>query len=448
MSYSQSFLNEVPVEILRSITAPLARKELKALRLTNRKLHSVASETLFESIAITTNGASYAQLLNIAASDFWSAQVRHLDWVLLRAIKGKEGLAQELLFDKPWTSTLHSWGIIETGEQPKYYYGLDLQCQLVKRFPNIRTVSFWNADDNQRKGCEPWETPPSETYVDCSIAKSYKIIESTKMFYITEDWEIDRDVLYYFPPPNDVFSVLRKSNLTPRLIKTVKTKIQLDYSESRKLESVQMRKDFSVEPYRGAIDYHKDKEDLFSYDTSWFESLVRSDISELRTLRINNISIFIDNIDSLLEGSSSKLLNLDLDYVELVGDGDLVPTVSLLEVFKLHYDQGQFHDLKVTFRDLTCRGFRGLFSATEHQVRDWLEGRDDELLKTASSAFVEGLDDSDSDEDGDDNMRSEQEEYEAMVIENLMWEAAFYGSQSEPEDAVDEDEGRGYSDLE
>ena len=75
MAISQCSLDSLPVEVLRPIIATLAMKELKALRLMNRKLCNVASDTLFKTLAISINAASYIQLLNVAASGLWSAQV-------------------------------------------------------------------------------------------------------------------------------------------------------------------------------------------------------------------------------------------------------------------------------------------------------------------------------------------------------------------------------------
>ena len=83
MQTSNSPFDGLPVEILRQIIAPLAKKDLKSLRETDRRLHTIVSEKLFESIAITPNYASYSQLLYIAASDFLSAQIQHLDWALI-----------------------------------------------------------------------------------------------------------------------------------------------------------------------------------------------------------------------------------------------------------------------------------------------------------------------------------------------------------------------------
>ncbi|MCJ1238195.1 hypothetical protein MMC14_006184 [Varicellaria rhodocarpa] len=141
-------LSSLPVELLRPIIAPLAKKEPKALRLANRKLYILASEILFETVAITTTDASFAQLLNIIASETWSAQVRHIDWVLLHGRGVAPHLAQDLKLYRPWSNTVRQWKLKPS--RGAFWYGLLLQCQLIQRMPNVQTVRFWSAVNSQR----------------------------------------------------------------------------------------------------------------------------------------------------------------------------------------------------------------------------------------------------------------------------------------------------------
>ena len=62
----------LPIEILRTITSMLTRKDLKSLRVLNKRLNLVSQETLFEAITVSTNFKSVAQLLYIASSKFYT----------------------------------------------------------------------------------------------------------------------------------------------------------------------------------------------------------------------------------------------------------------------------------------------------------------------------------------------------------------------------------------
>ena len=374
MEVFRSYLNDLPVEILRFITVSLARKELKALRKMNRKLHSIASETLFESIALTTNDASYVQLLHVAASDPWRAQVRHLDWVLTYGIEPDLYTVQELSFREPWTSTLRKWGI--RANRGQIYHGLDLQCELARRLPNVQTIRFWGAVASQRSGWEPW---------DHYNLRIEDVIKSTTVTVMTPSPNVS---------PDDVFSILQYSRVTPRLVKTVVARLHLDYSESKELTSVQIRhhewevrnRPGSLTIYRGAFN----QQEPFSHDMNCFRSLaLTGKVSKLRTLRLSGIWILLEEMATLLDGSP-KLLDLNIGDVELSDSEEEEPMVNFLWLLRRHYAKGRFHKLKVTFQESRCRQFFGRFSATQQQVQAWMRGKDEELLMIASSAFTDG----------------------------------------------------------
>ena len=409
MADTYSFLTYLPIEILLQIIAPLARKELKTLRLTNRKLYTIASEKLFESIAITTNEASYIQLLNIAASKDWSAQVRHIDWVLLHGYGAVPALAQALSIRKPWSTTLKKWKIKSTRGQ--FYDGLDLQCQLVKRIPNVQTVRFWSAVQSQRGGREPWENNFEDNAGD-AVGSTKSIIDR----FVIENASRD-------PAPDDVFSILRRSEAKPRLVKTVVATLHLGYSGSQKLESVSflprwsdylpqnrreqksievlpnwyawmitgMKSQCKQEQYRGMTNENESK--FFNHDMSCFPSLVRSGVRSLGTLKICSVWIFLEEMEFLLRANDGLRI-LIIGDIELSDDDNIEPMVNFLRLLRHLFMQRRLRHLKATFQKLRCRELSGEFSASEQQVQDWMEGNDDELLKIASSAFD---DDSESD---------------------------------------------------
>ena len=377
MEGCQSSLNDIPVEILRLIIAPLAKKDLKALREMNQRLYSVASETLFESIALTTNDASYVQLLNIAASDEWSAQVRHIDWVLLHAIGNTESLTQILQFNEPWVTALRKWRAYEVararcGYPPGMVYsGLSLQCRLVQKFRNVQSVRFWSADNNQRIGREPWEYSDSET--------RSKAIGRNRI--ITAD-RCD------IPSPEDIFSILKFSNLRLRLIKTVAATVHLRYSTSNKfLKGVQIQShQDSLEYYRGAP--KRSELDSPTNSMNCCHSLARSGISSLTILRIFDMRILVEDMQTLLK-ANINLRYLYLGDVELSGGvGDTEPLANFLLLLSFYYEQGCLRDLRVILQSLRRRYFLGRFSASEQEVQAWMKGEDnDELLKAAIAAL-------------------------------------------------------------
>ena len=76
------FLGTLPIELLRSITASLTSKDLKTLRIMNRRLNAVSLESLFKAITLSIVPESIHQLLHITSSTFYAAHVRHVDWNL------------------------------------------------------------------------------------------------------------------------------------------------------------------------------------------------------------------------------------------------------------------------------------------------------------------------------------------------------------------------------
>ena len=214
-------LSSLPVECLRPIIASLDRKELKALRSANRKLCTLASEIIFDTITVSTNDASFAQLLNIAASEFWSAQVRHIDWVSLYPYDPRPLVK----FNQSWSKTLRMWDLGPSRDP--FWYGLLLQCQLIQRMPNVQTVRFWKAT-NPLLGKERW---PDDSTSDATA--------STTVIAMKQFVPEDSDLRYTLAPaPENMFSVLQHSALRPRLIMTFAATWYLKYSKKQELERV------------------------------------------------------------------------------------------------------------------------------------------------------------------------------------------------------------------
>ena len=376
MAISRLFLTDLPVEVLRSIVAPLPRKELKALRQMSRKLCSIASETMFESIAITTNDASYVQLLNVATSEYWSAQVRHIDWVLLDEI-----VEQKIAFNNPWVTALRNWGIVpwEDRKGDTYYYALELQCQLAQKFTNVQKVHFWNADQSQQFGMEPWEKGAVRSNVVAFNGPEYP-----------DDAE----------DPLNIFNILQKSKLRPRLVKTAVAILLLEYSTIHETESVEILPHRSSQlQYRGSIH----QVNAYDHDKNCFKFLAKSSINTLKILKVLGIWISPNDMKSLL-CKNNQLQELHINGADLSTDGEgTEPMPKLLQFLKLCYRQEGLHNLRSTFQEVTCQSHTGSFSATEQQVQAWMEGTDDELLERAKLAFTVNPEYSGSDTDEDED---------------------------------------------
>lgn len=288
MPNNRSNLECLPIELLDQVIALLSKIEVKALRSTCRQLHIVASKKMFETLTISTNQESFIQLMNVAGSEFWSAQVRHVHWVLLNNSDNISGTVQCIRFKDigsfgSWTTSLQPFGGING--KPSYY-GLDLQCQLMRRIPNVQYIRFWCATSSQRSGIEPWE----ENRVRSKLVKRSHFTNPTPC--------LD-------PNADDIFSILRHSNLRPRLIHTIIATMRLRYTLDGDIEHAVIisitldRTRRFPETYRG----YKNREELefISEGMGCIWSLAHSGITTLKSIKISSEEKFFEDIkESLL----------------------------------------------------------------------------------------------------------------------------------------------------
>jgi len=273
MANNQAALDSLPIELLDQIIALLSKAEVKALRFTCRQLHIVASKKMFETLTISTNQESFVQLLNVAGSGFWSAQVRHVHWVLLNSSDDTVGRMQCIRFKEiesfgSWTASLKPFGGING--KPSYY-ALDLQCQLMRRIPDVQTIRFWCATTGQRSGIEPWE----KNRVRSNFVKRSHFKNPTP---------------YLDPNADDIFSILHHSKLQPRLMHTIIATMHLRYALDGDLEHLVIipitldRTRRFPETYRG----HANEEELdyITHKMGCIWSLAHSGITTLKSLNI------------------------------------------------------------------------------------------------------------------------------------------------------------------
>lgn len=293
MANARSNLECLPIELLDQIIALLSKTEVKALRFTCRQLHIVASKKIFETLTISTTQDSFVQLLNVAGSEFWSAQVRHVHWVLLNCSDIISGRMQCIRFKDiksfgSWTTSLKPFGGLNG--KPSYY-GLDLQCQLMRRIPNVQTIRFWCATSSQRSGIEPWEENRARSKI---VKRSY---------FKNPTPGVD-------PNADDIFSILRHSNLRPRLVQTILATVHLKYALNADFEHVVIvptaldRTRRFPEIYRG---YKNEEElDFIHEKMGCIWSLAHSGITTLKTLDISSQQEFSGDMTTSLRSMPNR----------------------------------------------------------------------------------------------------------------------------------------------
>ena len=109
----------LPTEIVRNIIKHLTRRDLKCLRLMDRRLRIAASETLFHSLTVRNISSSQTQLEQVTASSFWADQVHSVDWLSFTT----RGLTRLFGADTPG-------------------FNLDRQIEHLRNLPNVRKVRF------------------------------------------------------------------------------------------------------------------------------------------------------------------------------------------------------------------------------------------------------------------------------------------------------------------
>ncbi|MCJ1238194.1 hypothetical protein MMC14_006183 [Varicellaria rhodocarpa] len=236
------------------------------------------------------------------------------------------------------------------------------------------------------------------------------------------------------PVPDDVFSIFQHSAIKPRLFTTVAATLYLKYSKSQELEAVTVLprwsdyldqksqelgsmeipaiwkdcflesseelKDMKALPYwcsqgqyRETMDVTAEKK-FFMLEMNCLESLGKSKINSLRTLRIFGISVSHVDVISILK-TNAELKNLVLCDIRLVEYNGTHQMTYFLGYLRDYYTQRKFPNLKVLFQQVRCQDFSGTLSASEQQLQIWMNGEDDQLLSMALSAFTLDSDSSD-----------------------------------------------------
>ena len=285
-------LLDLPDEMLVLAVSFSQRKELKCLRLANRRLARISSENLFESIAISTTDHSIVQLLYVAGSPIYSKQVKYIDWVLLGPDDGVTMttssmnqhvvLASKREFRK-WAKDLRG-----SGAKDKHY-GLELQSQLVRRLPNVRFIRFWTAVEAQRDRREPWE-------------ETRKIHEAI----VSNEITVRRPIHHHYLSPLDIFAILSAAKAKPTEIKTADAIMKLRWGSSKyqhsleHLDIILRYGTCKADVYRGSM--NEDERGCNKCGAENFSSLALTHFTTLKTLNIGRIvSVEVGTLHAIID---------------------------------------------------------------------------------------------------------------------------------------------------
>ena len=168
--------------------------------------------------------------------------------------------------------------------------------------------------------------------------------------------------------------------LKPRAVKTRTETLNFEYSGSKKIESIQVH-----QPLKLLKEYRRTRSQntlMYYFPKNIFRSMVYMNIRSLRSLRICGVYMHFHYLERLLDANRNLrelYLNTTISRSE-----DITKLIPLLQ---RDCNQRRLH-MKVTFENVRCAGFSGSISASEEQIRAWIEGRDDELLQKALSSFA------------------------------------------------------------
>ena len=387
-------LNDLPTEILLRIISFLVRKDLKTLRSMNRRVCALASEKMFESLTICTNDASYIQLLNVVTHQVWAAQVRHIDWVVLSETKRYLNVTQEITIKDissfgSWTDKLEPRELLISNEWvASTFNGLELQCRLVQRLYNVQTVRFWCWNECHGEGRAPWRD---------QTTRSGRILGST---FRSEG--PCRGLKIY---SHDVSQILHLSKLKPNHVMALKDSVFLTYAIGGEIDSLQVMA--CCEDLVRCKRYNCTSHDLEKYCLAaikeeengrcigWADSsflFAMHDIKTLKSLKISSANIYLADLDTVLTR------NVQLEFFHMYNTSiyadDFIwfseaagPVLDLLHLLKNLHCGRDLDVIKITLENVMCGKSFGRFSASEQEVRTWIQGKNTKLLASAKSAF-------------------------------------------------------------
>ena len=230
-------LGLLPIEVLRITTSSLSSKDLKNLRLMSRKLNRVTSETLFRAITLSTSPESIIQLLSIASSEFRASQVRYVNWVLVQCYgdhstdPGTPVIKMKYpSFFNGLTGVLTSHLNQRSSKGYTIYHLLDLQCHLLATLPNLQTVRFQCANEDQRR-----TKAVSRRWKDIIKWVRFVLRRGAHAIYL-----VDKIIRYETMDPFglDLFGLLKWSGIKPSRMETPMVTNKLTYTDDGKIDAV------------------------------------------------------------------------------------------------------------------------------------------------------------------------------------------------------------------
>ena len=391
MADPRASLNGLPTETLCQIVLGLERKDLKILRLMNRRLNQVANERMFESIEVATDDGSMRQLLYIISSDFLRRQVHHVNWSVLNEPFKEKPLSQMVELDRSQLPSILARNLknhlpetsksnIITGAP--IYNNLDLQFHLMQRCLNIEVIKFKYED--LEDAMEAFQSAGT------SQTSLIKRISSPRH---------DGNLVI-----RDYFRTFSTTLFKPRTINMARSVMFLQYASGGELEHVRINShDMEVLKARGELS-NQGSETPMVTDMSGLvvlSSLTRSPQLNLQTLVLTGIQTSVSDIQRAVD-NNPVLKQLDVAYVTLTDRALTNPFSQILGHLRDAYSAGRLQDAEIDFRHVTTHDCPwSPFKACKHAMRYFMDGSDDELLTYATSLAMDFLDMEGTDDDED-----------------------------------------------
>lgn len=320
----------LPTEILEQVLNGLARKDVKALRTMNDKLCTAASDKLFRTITIRNTERSRIELGNIASTPFWASQVHFVNWLSFIADGGRT-----------------SFGADTPG------FDIAAQSQLLRKLPNVTKVRFATRAIPRWVSIEYNGDSLLDIIPRAGFQQAVVVIGSipTKFGYTANGamgWlEIGA------ADPGLVIVDVGGSGITGNNFG----------GEARNAESTEM--------------------------TESIQHFVTANIARLRRISIQGVCVRLGFLSAALQ-AQSQFLKLDLENVLLASDlgFDTDPLHQLLTGWAEH--TRQHHNgtiVQLALENVRKEEHTGSLTALAEEIASWVEGTNEDWLKSAQAGF-------------------------------------------------------------
>ena len=422
-----SDLASAPTEILTNITKYLIRRDLKALRLGNRRLNDIISESIFRAIIVEWKDGSLLQLKNIATSPKWSKQVNCIYWIFP---------LEQLSMDD--TS--------DDDEDPMHPIVLDKEYQHLKKLSNVNQMEVLNSTCNMVASAGM-----------CQTADFYELLRPAKLRPRTILIE-DHEVQLAYSKKGDLtgFSIGRSARRPSAPLNVnsdawFEEDIWWGYMEEEKarvnkkpapddvIDPLPADDEIESGPHTPASHTRSEASDEVTsiaaperddVGLALFESVPRLEWATLRSVTLDSIITGSEFLDILLR-DCKKLAYLSLTNIDVVPRVDVV-----LQGIKLRKQMKKLVRVEINLTDIHQHHCDGQFSATDAELTKWVQGKKNfDLMAKLEDAFTwraECSEDGDDDGNGlwDDGGEYDSDDLRAMIDPMSQYEYNYHSDDS------------------